>query len=383
MEKKTYLNLIFLLVILFPLNLFSQQDGPRGEYPDAIINPYWEFYSENRLSTISGGKGYTGVASLGDMSSISLNPASLYIEKRFNTNVSYNFRTRVNYLPYFSSDDYLKNALPSLSVGGGYRINENFQTGFSYQNNYSYKYDFILITTNEFGTEIGRNEAYYKFISHSFIVPFVFNYEWLRLGANLNLTYITGDFDYGEDIFINEFPTSGKAELWSFIPQIGFIISPNKYFSLGASYTFGFSDNFEWEYNRGTPQTSYCEIPSRLSVGTEGKLLEDKLRLSLEYHYANTSAINYLKDKSNIHLGAEYSINDFWIVRGGFFTLFDFRDVDDTWNYNTTFDQFFITVGGTYKYKGLAFNVALLSSYLTSSSGVKHSIINAGIGFDF
>ena len=387
MEKKTYLNLILLLVILFPLNLFAQQDGPRGEYPDAIINPHWEFFSDNWLSTNSAGKGFTGVASLNDISAISLNPASLNVENKYNANVSYSYKPGIDYLPDIFTDTYLRNGHPSFSAGGAYRINENFQVGFAYQNNYSYKLDMVIITTNEFGNTLGKSEMYYKSASHSFLVPFVFNYEWLRLGTNLNLTYLRGEVYFGESHFFPDTPTTGTGELWCFIPQIGFIITPNEYFSFGASYTFSFSDNITYEYDKtniftGT-STSYVYVPSRLTTGVEGMLLENKLKLSFEYHYANTSVIDYLKDKHNIHIGAEYSIDDSWMVRSGFFTLLDFRETDDIGFDNSTFDQFFITVGGTYKYKGLAFNVALLSSSLTSSSDVKHSIINAGIGFDF
>ena len=241
-----------------------------------------------------------------------------------------------------------------------------------------------MIFRNEFGVEIGRGELYYKSTSHSFLIPFIFNYEWLRLGANLNLTYLRGDVNFGDSHF---FPGTdkGKAELWGFIPQIGCIITPNENFSFGASYTFGFSDNITWEYNDTNIITgsSYVEEPSRLTAGVEGKFLENRLKLSLEYHYANTSVIDYLKDKNKIHVGAEYSIDDSWMVRGGFFTLFDFRETNYIGFDNSTLDQFFITLGGTYKYKGFAFNVALLSSSLTSSSDVKHSIINAGIGYDF
>jgi len=377
---------VIITFLLFPLNLFAQQDGPRnGEYPDYTINPSWEFYSDNKLSTISASKGYTGVASLGDISSISLNPSSLNVDKRFNMNASISYKSSFNYQPIISDDIHLKSVIPSLFVGSGYRINENFQTGLAYQNNYSYKLVYDMIYTNEFGNEIGRGETYYKFASHSFLVPLVFNYEWLRLGTNLNLTYLRGDFSSGEGINHPNYPLTGKGELWCFIPQVGFIITPNTYVSLGASYTFGFSGNSIWDYNKFfiTPQSLYCDVPSRLIAGVESKLLENKLKLSLEYHYANTSGIYNLKDKHNIHLGTEYSIDDFWVVRGGFFTLFDFRDNRNIWYDNNSYDQYFITLGGTYKYKGLAFNLALLSSSLTSSSDVKHSIVNAGIGYDF
>ena len=132
MERITSFSLILFITLIFPLSILAQQEGPRGQYPDAIINPSWEFYSNNWLSTNLAGKGFTGVASLGDISVISLNPASLNVENKYNANVSYSYKPGIDYLPDIFTDAYLRNGHPSLSAGGGYRINENFQVGFAY-----------------------------------------------------------------------------------------------------------------------------------------------------------------------------------------------------------------------------------------------------------
>lgn len=384
MERITSLSLILFITLLFPLNISAQQGGPRIlGFSDFTVNPFWEFYSENKLSTISAGKGFTGVASFGDISNISLNPASLNIEKRFNTNISYSYQSSIDYLPNFTDSEHLRNGFPSFSIGGGYRINKDLQVGLVYQNNYSFNHVYDMIYMNEFGNEIGRGEAYEKYASHSFYIPIVFNYEWLRLGANLNLTYLRGDISIGEGINYPGYPCTGKGELWSFIPQIGFIITPNEYISFGASYTNGYSGSIDWTYDIASPETGYCEIPSRLALGSEIQILENKLKLSFEYHFANTSAVGYLKDKNNINLGAEYLLDESWTVRSGFFTQFDFRNMSSAWLDNSSYDQFFITLGGTYKYKGLTFNLAFLNSSLLSNSNVAHSVINAGIGYCF
>ena len=103
----------FLLFIFLSTNLFAQQDGPRDENPDIIINPYWEFYSNNWLSTNLAGKGFTGVASLGDISVISINPASLNVENKYNANVSYSYKHGIDYLPELFTYSYLRNTQSS------------------------------------------------------------------------------------------------------------------------------------------------------------------------------------------------------------------------------------------------------------------------------
>ncbi|HPR17703.1 MAG TPA: hypothetical protein PLD62_05605 [Candidatus Cloacimonadota bacterium] len=43
------------------------------------FKPIFDFYSNNKLSVISAGRGYTGIAATGNLGSVNLNPASLDI----------------------------------------------------------------------------------------------------------------------------------------------------------------------------------------------------------------------------------------------------------------------------------------------------------------
>ena len=48
----------------------------------AIHGLLHEFYSDNRISSSACGRGYTGVASTGDISSTFINPASLSLKNK-------------------------------------------------------------------------------------------------------------------------------------------------------------------------------------------------------------------------------------------------------------------------------------------------------------
>jgi hypothetical protein len=76
---------------------------------------------------------------------------------------------------------------------------------------------------------------------------------------------------------------------------------------------------------------------------------------------------------------------DYLTVRGGFFTLLDFRDNTGTITTGDEidYDQYFLTIGGTFKYKGYSFNLALMDSHFASKSSVYHTKINGGISLDF
>lgn len=82
MKKYNILYLLFVLIQIFAVNLLAQSDGPRS-YGDWLTSPRMEFYSDNTLSAVSAGKGFSGIGAMGDISSLNLNPASVNIEKNF------------------------------------------------------------------------------------------------------------------------------------------------------------------------------------------------------------------------------------------------------------------------------------------------------------
>jgi hypothetical protein len=379
MKKLNHIIFVFFVLSFKSLELFAQNDGPAA-LPDWLTNPGWEYYSDNMLSTVSAGKGNTGIAGLGDLTTLTLNPASININNKYQVYIGASFKTDVT-LPY-TYHQTLSNSFPSCIIGGIYKINKNLQTGFVYRNDFTFQNEYIL-------SSITGDNIINKFITHNFTVPVVFNYKWLSAGVNLNITYFWGE---AKGTFSNEIQPEGyydetHSKLWRFIPQFGAIVSPVKEFSLGLTITPGFNDSTAWhrDMSSNTELKSPVKYPWRLGIGGELRLLKERLKLTLDYHFEKKSVLPGFKDKSNFNFGVEYQAKEYLTVRGGFFTLLDFRDnaTAITTGDEIDYDQYFLTLGGTLKYKGYSFNLALMDSHFTSKSSVYHTKINGGISLDF
>ena len=75
-----------LTALIFTLNIFSQPN-------EIMINPYWYFYSNNHLDAVSSGMGSTGIASVGSLSTVYLNPASMEINGKYQANIQYTYKS--------------------------------------------------------------------------------------------------------------------------------------------------------------------------------------------------------------------------------------------------------------------------------------------------
>ncbi|MCI0472079.1 MAG: hypothetical protein L0Y76_00675, partial [Ignavibacteria bacterium] len=166
---------------------YSQSYHPPPQDHDLLINPFWDFYAENSLSSVNAGKGNTGTASENDMSGINFNPATLEMPEMLQASVSYEFKSNVQWMPEISSDLKLRQVHPELFAGIGYRINDRFSVGIAYQNNYSFKLDIgEVIETNEMGQEIGSYTAYERYTTNTISLPLVYKYKFLKAGLNLS-----------------------------------------------------------------------------------------------------------------------------------------------------------------------------------------------------
>ena len=58
----------FLILLLYINGLY---EGSCGDFQS-----FWDFYTDNRISTAACGRGYTGIACTDDLSGIFINPAS-------------------------------------------------------------------------------------------------------------------------------------------------------------------------------------------------------------------------------------------------------------------------------------------------------------------
>lgn len=382
--------LIFLSICFFSVfTVHSQPIGPSSNTVEQTINPFFDFYSDNSLSTISSGRGFTGVAGINDISGTYLNPASLDINGSYQISVNYTFKNTIRWRisPFLYDNIYIKQVFPSASVGASYKINKFLNAGFIYRNDFSYR---MVIEDNtvydEFGNYIGKSDIVNKFVTHSLNLPVSFHYKWIRLGANLNLTYFKGNVSYGEGINHKDYPLLGKTGKWKLLPQFGLIINPINEFSFGVTYTFGFSDNFRWEYNKSTspPQETSVQWSPKFGAGTELRLFQNKLKFAFDYQYVNTKKVSHLKDRNDFYFGTEYNIDNSSIIRAGFCTLFDYRDVssgyiDSAYNYN----QYFLTFGGTYKYKEFSLNIAFMDSHLFTARSREYTKVSVGISYEY
>jgi len=340
---------------------------------DVIINPFWDFYAENKLSATNAGKGNTGVASENDLSGITLNPASFEPVNKFQVIGSYEVKSSIKW--YFDNNIFVKGIHPTMLAGIGYKINDKFSSGLVYSNQNNFKIDYgEIITTNEFGDITGKTDAYQRYTTNNFTIPIVYKTKKFKAGVNLTAIYYKGYTKFSESPLSSTF--------WKFIPTLGIIYSPLETFSFGASFSPGYQQKIEWKSDTQSFINTPNYFPAKLYAGVELKLLNKKLILDLDYHFAQTSKNYGQTDRHDLFLGGQYTVLSNLILRSGIFTSRDFR----TGNYLEEvgkYTSYFITLGGTYKYKGYSFSLAFMNNDIIRSTTVSHSRLGATVSYDF
>jgi hypothetical protein len=366
MKKLLFAALIF---------LFQQTLNFAQTVDDIMINPFWSFYSDNYLDAVSSGKGGTGIGANGNISSINRNPASLNLPGKYQADVQYVYKTRLQWLPSLGFNDlYLKQNPFSGSAGFGWKFSKEFQSGFLYSNPASMTLNVgEIIMTNEFGEEIGRFEGYDKYIIHSFSVPLVYNFGGFRFGVNLNYSFHRRYFKTN--------PTEeyvGKFDRFNI--QAGVLFTPIKELSIGATITP--ESKGKVSNSIGTFEETAI-IPLKAGAGFEYTFKGNFLRFSGDFIYRNTSARENLKDQIQVHMGLEYRLKKQLAIRGGFIVMQDPRKLPGNYsNPNDSYSQIFLTAGGTLKLKNTEISLGIMDSHV-SSGEIKNTYINGGVTFNF
>ena len=373
------ISLILMFVLSFEITSQTNEDN--------TISSFWDFYGNNYLNTIAAGRGFTGVASENDISGIILNPATIELKTKYQVNAQYTFKTKQSWL---SSDNLgLKQQLFSGSVGLGFRINKYFQTGFVYNNPTGWYMGSEVIRTDEFGNEIGRYDFYINTQNHSFNLPLTYTNKNFKAGLNLNYAYsrytipkegVFKNYPPFEYTTGNDFTASGSI----FKLQAGFVFIILNNLSLGAKIEIGGTSNIKYIYPDGvTTDSMISKHPWRISSGIQYLIPKSSWKLLFYYNYSNTSESILLNDRYDINFGIENEINRNLIIRGGFFTLSDYRNKGIEWLEPVSrYNQFFLTFGFSYNEKNMTLNLAVLSSQLSPGS-IKNIYINGGVTFNF
>jgi hypothetical protein len=276
-------TIISLCVLIFSsIQVFPQSNE------DYTLSGFWDFYGYNYLNTQSAGRGFAGIASENDISGILLNPASVNIEKKYQVNAQYTFKTTQKWLK--SDNISLKQQLFSGSLGFGYRINRHFQTGFVYNNPASHYYGAEIIKSDPFGFESSR---YYYFVNnsfHSFNVPFAYSGNNFRAGLNISYSYTRYTIPREAITTLNNpmgFSTgSDFSAASSFIrAQTGLIYVLNENVTIGVSVTSGGRSKVKQTYPDGsTSDTMTAVQPWKAGAGIEYNIPQTKLKLLADYN---------------------------------------------------------------------------------------------------
>lgn len=378
------------LIIILLLNCLSFAQNYPNE--DFYLNSTNDLYSLNYLNTQSSGMGFTGIARLNDISGIENNPASIDIPSKYQLNFQYTFKGKHSYNYGFYSDDIaLKHQLFSGSAGIGWKINKNLSLSFVYNNPKGYYYDLgEVIRTDEFGNEISRFDYYINTVIHSFNLPFVYTTDKFRIGLNAN--YIYGVFSIPGEGFTTIINPNGygngndlKGSTSWFKLDGGLLLNLSKHFAAGLKVSTSMKSTVTYTYPDGSEEFAMASIPWKGGVGFIYSIPGSLWKIGADYKYERTSVITFYKDRHNLHLGAEGLISKNWILRAGFFTLFDNRKDEKNIHWSDKvgeYDQFFITFGGSYIVKNTKINLAVLTSQL-SPGKYQNFLVNAGVTYDF
>lgn len=366
-------SLIFALtVLIFTSNIFSQTN-------DVLINPYWYFYSDNHLDAVSSGKGRTGIGSVGDISSTVMNPAAFEIEKKYQVNVQYTYRTNQPWLQGLGiSDLYLKQNVFSGIAGVGYKLNKNLNAGLVYSNPYSMDINVgEIIRTNEFGQEIGRYEAYEKYSSHNLSIPISYKFKKFRIGITLNYTLHRRYFNFEYEKFVIKFDR--------FNADAGVLVDITEGLTFGLKFRPEAKGQAKY-YSDINPQIDeYTDVllPMQIGTGISYTIQKNNLTFAADYTFIQGSKIEGQSDQHRFNFGIQYPLNKYWTIRGGFFNTPEPRDLNSNYgNLQESYSQLFLTAGASVKSDIAVFTLAVMDSHISSAT-LKYTFINGGLSLNF
>jgi len=349
----------------------------------------WDFYSDNRISSSACGRGYTGIASTGDISSVFINPASLSLENKKQLYFEYVYKDDIEWI----ADIRYKNLNPNFSIGFGLPINDYLQTGITYRTENSLKADYgeiqgtAVSDTAENGfIDTGPIDVYRDLRIASFSVPIVFKLkDILSVGIYLSYTNFYSKTKLGENVYADTLTDSTWTEpniitvdFNEIRPKFGIIFFPIENLSFGLTYLPEARETItieEYTYDQNI-------FPSKIGIGISYKFNPIPLSLSLDYKYSNNSAEEWLVDRNDFHFGLGYDINNNFTLRGGFFTQKDYRSGSSAFGLSN-YDQTFITFGLSYRMNLLTINLSLMDSHLLSSGSIEQTYFNTGISYGF
>jgi len=375
-------------IFLTPIMLFGQLEIDEIE---GSCSSFYNFYSNNRLSSVASGRGYSGIADQGDLSLGIINPASMELSRTWQIYYELSDKETMKFEEYeqcVSFDKYKD----SKVFGIGLR-KFGFNLGILYYQKSSYEYSTCfhcyfnghLVDSLTYNL---KNLVTYLTIPINYTVK-----DWLTIGASLQIEKYESRDPYpvwGQN-GITEI-LLGKVDEQIVRPKLGFQVSPVEGFTAGATYLFEAKKEITKDYGAYYGEVIFREnpFPMQLGAGLKYSLPFAPVSVLADYNYSKDSVYDYLKDRHDYNVGLEYTWKHTLTLRSGFFTQTDYRDLNAThegtdnsyWDDTVSYDQDFLTFGMTYRWRGFQFNASYMDSGLMKAGDIEQSYLNVGIAYN-
>ncbi|HNZ06793.1 MAG TPA: hypothetical protein PKI63_03285 [Candidatus Cloacimonadota bacterium] len=372
-----------LLILLLIASALSAQaaDSLNFSLPQNM-DPVFEYYSRNYLSTRSMGRGTTGVASLGGVESVLANPASyqidrdaMYMELLIKPPVS---------TAIYTGDNNFKSPVPFGLVAAGGNVTDDLTWGAAYSLPKSLVMDAFNLEMNLGGYLHTRYPVYNL---HQLTANLGLHIGELNLGLNVH-----NQFHYISDFTVLRTFERIREVKYLLRPQMGMLWNTQK-LNLGFSYTP--QSPFNWDLKYVMYETS---LPGEASVGLSVR--DANRRYNLEMDWTDTSILNsHYKDRYTYKAGFEADVRKFTYRLGylyrpqiwdGLYQL----PVNTTANADTALwwddaalggrvpanDQHLATAGLSWFFKDGCINLGLLYEV---SGPAQMAQVNASLGLNF
>lgn len=378
--------LFFLVIILLSFSqLLSQTQEVESE--ENTFKPNYDFFSKNMLSVEAAGKGYTGVADTGNISKTNINPASLEVMDDAQIYYEYGTKNDIDMFEMNTASMMLQKNKSGVCTGFAYRISNSLQAGLLYNKKSSYIADYgYIYNYDNNGVITDVFHIYEKAEISSISLPITYKHnDKLRFGIGLDLNIfhsisiipcLFGDQTY--------YCQNGEIDFTLFRPRLGIIYNPLRTLLMGFTFTPESKKKIieeilwhKYEYEANT-------FPMEIVVGAKYSLPGIPLDLLVDLKYSNESGYTEFKDRNDFHVGIEYDLLSNLQIRSGFFTQFDYRNMDytvedgsDYWLDTESYDKNYITFGLSYLWKRIKFDFAVMDSKLFSDSNMAQTHIKA------
>lgn len=272
-------------------------DFPQPQY----VNPIFDSFTRNYISTSAMGRGYTGLAIPGGVDNVLKNPAgyrpdkaSLHLELLVKPPVDHDVYAMADTSIYYQmTPETLNSPVPVGILGGGGKIGPNFTYGLLYSLPKTVKVD-------NFGVEINMGYGLITRYPTFYLNQITANAAWHKDNFHVGLNLHNQIYYLGDVTFLRTFERISDTK-YILRPQLGLLYSGEK---LSAGLSVVPQQNADWDLKFAQYET---RLPLNIALG--GAYDINGTQITAELDYEQCSAIDAaFSDRYSFRLGAEKTI---------------------------------------------------------------------------